>query len=636
VAAVRRVLVVAVGAAVALLTIPAAGAASSAASALPAPRFEPTACPSEPFPTSLPADARCGFLIVPENRASANGRTIRLTVGIVPAASPTPAPDPVVYLAGGPGGYPLGEAKPLIDAGFNRDRDLILMSQRGTLYAPPNPAPTCPEIDRASQRGLGLPLDGSLYRRLTVAATRACNRRLVATGIDLGAYNTTENAADFADLRVALGIAEWNVFGVSYGTNLAMTLMRQHPQGIRSVTIDSVEPPEVVTAGSFAPNAREGFDRLFRACAAQPQCWPRRPGIAQTFTKLVRRLEAHPVAARVKPPTGGSPVRVVLDGGALVNWLIDEAFNTPHYRDIPTWIAELADGDPRNIARARAAPILATPPGALGYGLALGVGCAEWVPYEQGSVLSIGRRAFPAYPASVLAPALHVSYLPDSCRVWPVPNAPAEQRAATPSAIPTLLLSGSFDGITPTSWARIAARTLPNSTVADFAGIGHFVTLASPCAQEVFASFLATPSAPRTACVAAVRPPTFVPAPAASPGPCAARTTTGGPGTPRARTRFCVINSRYDPNSAYANAVRAERQLGNAVLLTHEGYGHLSSQNPSALSTRRRSPTWSTWSPHRRAQSASRTSSPSIRASASSHEGWPAPRPAPPHASERK
>lgn len=514
-AAVRKVLMIMVGAAVALLSNVTAAGASSAESALPAPRFEPTTCPTEPFPTTLPVDARCGFLIVPENRTRANGRTIRLTVGIVPAASRTPAPDPVVYLAGGPGGYALGEAQLLIDAGFNRDRDLILMDQRGTLYSPPNPAPTCPEADLAATRGLGLPLDGSAYRRLTVAAVQACNRRLVATGIDLGAYNTTENAADFADLRVALGIPEWNVFGDSYGTNLAMTLMRQHPQGIRSVAIDSVEPPEVVTAGSFAPNAREGFDRLFRACMAQPQCWPRHPGIAQTFTKLVRRLEAHPVVAWVTPPTGGSAVKVVLDGGALVNWLIDEAFHTPDYRDIPAWIAELADGDPRNIASRYAAPILGTPPGALGYGLALGVGCAEWVPYEQGSILSIGRRAFPAYPASVLKPALHVTYLPDDCRVWTVPKAPAEQRAATPSTIPTLLLAGSFDAVTPTSWARIAARTLPNSTVADFAGIGHFVTLESPCAQQVFASFLATPSAPRTACVAAVRPPTFAPAPAA-------------------------------------------------------------------------------------------------------------------------
>jgi pimeloyl-ACP methyl ester carboxylesterase len=117
----------------------------------------------------------------------------------------------------------------------------------------------------------------------------------------------------------------------------------------------------------------------------------------------------------------------------------------------------------------------------------------------------------------VLAPALHVTYLPQSCRVWPVPKAPAEQRAPTPSTIPTLLLSGSFDAITPTSWARIAARTLPNSTVADFAGIGHFVTGASPCAQQVLASFLATPGAPNTACVAAVTPPRFAPAPAARP-----------------------------------------------------------------------------------------------------------------------
>jgi pimeloyl-ACP methyl ester carboxylesterase len=162
---------------------------------------------------------------------------------------------------------------------------------------------------------------------------------------------------------VALGIREWNVFGVSYGTNLAMTLMRQHPQGIRSVTLDSVEPPEEVTAGSFAPNAREGFDRLFRACTEQPQCRPRRPGIERTFTMLVRRLEARPVATRVESPTGGPQVRVVLDGGALVNWLIDVGFNTPQYRDVPAMIAELADRDPRRIASARATPLLATPRG---------------------------------------------------------------------------------------------------------------------------------------------------------------------------------------------------------------------------------------------------------------------------------
>jgi pimeloyl-ACP methyl ester carboxylesterase len=418
-----------------------------------------------------------------------------------------------VYLAGGPGGFPLGEAQLLIAAGFNRDRELILISQRGTVYGPPNPAPTCPEVDRAFIHTLGLPLDGSRAIRLNVAATRDCYRRLVAAGSDLDAYNTTENAADVADLRVALGIREWNVFGLSYGTNLAMTLMREHPQGIRSVTLDSVEPPEVIAANLFAPNARAGFDNLFRACTEQPQCWRRRPGIAQTFTNLVRRLEAHPATTQVEPPTGGSPVKVVLDGGRVVDWLIDESFNTPDYRNVPAMIAELANGNPRPIATEVAARALGSGVGILGYGLASGVGCAEWIPYMKGSILSVGRRAFPAYPDSVLAPALHVTYLPQECTVWKVPKAPAEQRAATPSTIPALMLSGVFDSILPTSGGPLAARTLTNSTVLQFAGIGHAVTVASPCVQQVFASFLTTPRAPDTACVAKLSPPTFVPAP---------------------------------------------------------------------------------------------------------------------------
>jgi pimeloyl-ACP methyl ester carboxylesterase len=478
------------------------------------PRFVPAACPTKPIPTDLPKKARCGFLVVPENRARPNGRTFRLTVGIVPAKSRHPAPDPIMYLAGGPGGAPLAtEAKLLIAAGFNRDRKLIILSQRGTLYGRPNPAPTCPGVDRAFIHTLGLPLDGSRAIRLNVAATRVCFRRLTAAGVDLGAYNTTENAADVADLRVALGIRQWNVFGDSYGTNLAMTLMREHPRGIRSVTIDSVEPPEVVAANLFAPNAREGFDHLFRACMRQRQCWRRSPGIARTFTNLVRRLEAHPVTVRGVPVPGAPPVKVVLDGGRLANWLIDESFNSADFRNVPAMIAELADGNPRPIATQVAARVVGSGTGILGYGLALGVGCAEWIPYMKGSILSAGRRAFPAYPASVLRPALHITYLPQECTAWKVPKAPAQQREATPSTIPTLLLAGSFDAVTPTSWARIAARTLPNSTLLQFPGIGHFVTLASPCAQRVFASFLATPSAPRTGCVAKIRPPRFQPAP---------------------------------------------------------------------------------------------------------------------------
>ena len=477
-------------------------------------RFEPAACPDVPLPALQ--DARCGFLVVPENRTRSNGRTIRLAVAIVPSVSRPPASDPIVYLAGGPGGSAIGEAQILVDAGVNRERDLILMNQRGTQYC--EPALTCPEVDQFFVLSLGLVLDAASTRSLHVAAARACYRRLAARGIDLGAYNTTENAADFADLRAALGIARWNVFGVSYGTNLALTLMRQHPEGIRSVTIDSVEPPEIVSVGAFWGNAREGFDNLFAACAAQPGCSTRHPELPQTFTRLVAELESGPLTTQVTLAVDSPPVTVVLDGGALVNWLVDMAFATADYPKAPAWIEQLADGHPEKIAASRALPGVRTPEGVIGYGLTLGVICSEWVPYEDESdVLTQGRLVFPDYPDSVLAPAVHFTYVFDDCRAWTVPKAPAAQRAATTSTIPTLLLSGSFDAVTPPSWGEIASRTLPNSTVVIIPGVGHFVSSVSPCAQRVIASFLSDPSAPDTACVADLTPPAFDEVPRARP-----------------------------------------------------------------------------------------------------------------------
>ena len=72
------------------------------------------------------------------------------------------------------------------------------------------------------------------------AATVACHDRLVDDGVALDSYNTAENAADIADLRVAMGIEEWDLYGVSYGTALALTVLRDHPEGVRSVVLDSV------------------------------------------------------------------------------------------------------------------------------------------------------------------------------------------------------------------------------------------------------------------------------------------------------------------------------------------------------------------------------------------------------------
>jgi pimeloyl-ACP methyl ester carboxylesterase len=480
---------------------------AAAAQARYEPRFESAPCPPIPFPLPALENARCGFLVVPENRSQPEGRKIRLAVAIVPAVAQQPAPDPLVHLTGGPGGIAILEAQALVDAGFNRDRDLILMDQRGTLFS--EPALTCEVIDRFNRLQVALPLDARSTRRKHVAATRRCRRQLVARGIDIAAYNTTENAADFADLRRALGYDRWNVFGVSYGTDLALTILRDHPEGIRSVILDSTVPPSVVELSEFWPNARDAFQNIFRACTAQARCRSSFPNLERTFTRLVRRLESDPVRTTVSDPATDQQTPVVLDGGALANWLVGMSFFTPSFADVPSWIAQLAAGDPQSIATSRLAQV--TPPGFVGYGLTFGVICSEWFPFDsEREVLAKGRDVLLRYPRSVLAQPPQFTYMFDDCRVWDVPAAPDSVRESTESEVPTLILSGSFDAVTPLAWAYAAAETLPNSRIASIPGVGHFVAPESPCAQSVIASFLLRPDAPDTNCVATLRPPTFV------------------------------------------------------------------------------------------------------------------------------
>ncbi|MET7759196.1 alpha/beta fold hydrolase [Streptomyces sp. NPDC005389] len=465
-------------------------------------RFVPGPCPETPEP--IPG--RCGFLEVPENRTRKKTRTIRTTVAIIPAASAKAAADPVVFMEGGPGGDAIGAIPFLIASQVNRDRDLIVMTQRGALHSQPNLA--CPEMDRFNATAVGLPYDAPSTGRGLVRAAKECRDRLTAEGNDLSAYNTTENAADFAALRTALGIRKWNVYGYSYGTDLGLTYLRRHPQGVRTLAIDSVVPPQTVSLPWAWDSAQEGINAIFAACEAQPACESRYPDLSRTLTEQVRRLEANPLTLTVPPPGGGTPVKVVLDGGTLVNLLVANGRLVPS-ADVPAALYELAAGNPERLARAQAAG--ATPAiGEFAHGLTHSVACAEWAPgYSKRDLLEAGRRAFPGFPDSVLAHAPQLPFEHDLCRAWNVPDRTAVQRVATHSKVPALIITGTFDAKTGAAWGPFAGRTLPRSTAVVVPGITHWVVPQEPCAASILVSFLARPAAPDTGCVAGVEPKPF-------------------------------------------------------------------------------------------------------------------------------
>ncbi|MER5933855.1 alpha/beta fold hydrolase [Streptomyces sp. NPDC002054] len=488
----------------------------STASAPPA-RFVPGPCPKPPEPIEALSSARCGFLEVPENRSRpGSGRTIKLAVAVIPAVTPAkPAQDPVVFMAGGPGADTFDDIPFLVDSGLNKDRALIVMAQRGNLYDRPNLV--CPEIDRFNAQSVGLGYDSKPAEQLMLKAVKECRDRLTADGTDLSAYNSTENAADFADLRKALGIPRWNVYGYSYGSGLALTYLRRHPEGIRAVAIDSIAPPPVMTLPWGWSSAQEGIRNIFEACAAQPACQSRYPDLPRTLTEQVRKLEAQPLTLNVPPPSGGKPVKVVLDGGALLNLIV--AF-TPRPKDLPAALDELSRGNPERFAQARAAGSVQKV-GEFAHGLTQSVACSEWAPgYSESDVLSAGRKAFPGWPDTVLAQVPQLPFQYPACRIWKVPDRASVQRVATESAVPALVISGTFDVKTGASWAKDVARDLPHSTSVRIPGIGHWVVPQSPCAQRVLASFFARPTAPPdTGCVNGLEPHPFAIIPNPNPNP---------------------------------------------------------------------------------------------------------------------
>ncbi len=474
--------------------------------------FVPGPCPKPPSPIPELKTARCGKLFVPEDRAHPNGKTISLSVAVIPAKAATPKPDPIVWLAGGPGDDAITEIPWAIAGGLNRNRDVIFMSQRGTYSA--RPKLTCPVVDRWAEKTLNLPYDAPATGHAYVAATKKCRAQLLKKGVDLSAYNSLESSNDLDELRRALGVKEWNVYGISYGTDLALNYMRMHPQGIRSVGIDGIFPPPLAGGVAAETSAGEGINAVSKACSEDARCHRRYGDIGATWRRLVRKYQAAPRTVRVPVQGVKGKVAVKISGGMLLQWTVSPG--THLAGKVPADVDALAHGNPVPIASSWAAPKL-NPAGigVLSNGLFYGVSCGEWVPYEsEASVIAAARRAFPTLPRSIWKNAPNLPFMRQNCAAWKVPKVPAEVRDVTHSRIPTLVISAQYDGQTAASFGPLVARTLPNSTVVTIPNVAH-VAFASPspqanaCAQRIARSFFDVLGEAETGCIAKVPPTEF-------------------------------------------------------------------------------------------------------------------------------
>ncbi|HRQ42316.1 MAG TPA: alpha/beta fold hydrolase [Chloroflexota bacterium] len=497
------------------------------------PTDEPTAVPIipptfTPEPTTIPSttafvearcefdvphgrDVTCGWLTVPEDRSDpANENTIRLHVAIFASDNPNPAPDPIVYLEGGPGGDAL-EVVPLIFelrfAPYLANHALIMFDQRGTGYSEPSLA--CPEYTDLSYELIEQDISPEEAGQQSIETLLACRDRLADEGVNLAAYNSAASAADLHDLRLALGYEEWNVWGVSYGTRLAQTLMRDYPAGIRSVILDSAYPLEVNLLTDTPENVARAFTVFFAGCAADPACAEAYPDLETLFYDTVAQLNEEKITLSITNVFTGDSYDASFRGDELVGVLFQSLYATEIIPELPKLIADVNAGEVNTLSLLLSSFLSNSD--FVSAGMQFSVQCYEENGFATAEELTAALAAQPELePVFRDSPNLGPNALV-ICEQWGAGTAVALENEPVTSDIPTLILAGEYDPITPPAWGEQVQANLSTAYFYEFPGTGHGVSLSGACGISIIQSFLAEPTAvPDTTCLAELSGPAFV------------------------------------------------------------------------------------------------------------------------------
>ena len=462
--------------------------------------FAEAECPFE-LPESTPAGkVVCGFVTVPEDHQQPDGPAIRIAVAIIKNQSEERLPDPVLVLSGGPGQKTLQDTVAIaqILEPFHPQRDLILFDQRGVGLS--EPSLNCPEFVDALFENLA-ETDSTQQAQTSHSALMACRDRLVAEGHNLAVYTSRQNGADVEAIRTALGYDMVNLYGGSYGSHLAQVVMRDHPNTIRSVIIDSVYPLEASLFIDVATSSATAIMHLLETCAQDETCAAAYPDLEDVLFTVVDQLNNEPHPMTLTNPVDGKSYEAFLTGDVVVQNLRTFLYDTMAIPLLPQVIFDVYNGDYALMTRLTSAKLASFD--RLSTGMELSVICTDDL---------IGKTAqdFIDNLAS-LPPQLAGSATPDDireygifaiCASWPVTEASSWVKEPLVSDIPTLVLSGEFDPVTPPIYAELAAAHLANSYVFEFSGVGHNPVGSSSCARNMVAGFLAAPhTAPDASCM---------------------------------------------------------------------------------------------------------------------------------------
>jgi pimeloyl-ACP methyl ester carboxylesterase len=440
-----------------------------------------------------PIDAYCGTFKVFENRATKQGRQIDLNIVILPALSPDPKPDPLFFLAGGPGQGAAKMAR-MVREMYRRvqtDRDIVLVDQRGTGKSNP--------LDCIDQ-------DDSLkvFNEPESAGLEKLKKCLSGYDADLTLYTTTIAMDDLDDVRAFLGYDKINIYGGSYGTRAGLVYMRQHGDRVRAAVLDGVAPTNMRLPLYFPRDVQRALDLLVKDCERSEPCNTTYPGLGGRIAALLERLAKDPPVVKVTHPRTGEVGEVRFEARHVANVMAATLYSPMASALIPAVVVRAEQNDFQGMLALASMGDSGAEPN-MAVGMQLSVICAEDGPRvtEEDAKKESEGTLFGAYVMRTQRIA---------CGFWPKGTVDDAFYEPVKSAIPTLVLSGELDPVTPPVWGEQITAHLSNARHVVMPGTGHTAG-GTGCGLRVIRNFLdkGTTDGLDTTCVGNVhRPPFFV------------------------------------------------------------------------------------------------------------------------------
>jgi pimeloyl-ACP methyl ester carboxylesterase len=433
-------------------------------------------------------DTRFGYITVPEDYDKPEGKTLQIAFSVLKTPNPNFKGDPIIVFAGGWGLPLVHKTSNYVRFPFLKERDVILFDYRGSGFS--NKLP-CDNMGEQSWEEIITDMPYSQFINNLTKRFENCMDQLVSQGIDINQYGMNTIARDAAYLAQQLEYDTYNLFGVSYGTMAIQHFLRAatlYDISVRSVVLDSNVPIGEATQGSMALYYARSLNNIMEDCAANADCNEAYPNLKSRFLAFLNSLEETPLVLQLADGTTAFLNKEELN--AVVHQII---YHEEVYKDVPIFLERLIARDAKAFQ-----PILKIMKDRV-HDSFNALGLIEYT-YDYKGAIEQSKAAFAEvqqkYKPYELVEAYYEFYMNDT-------RIKTDSIAITPikTDVPSLLLAGTYDPITPPEWNDNFRKQFDNHYYYVFPKVGHGVVFTT-CGLEITQQFIANPTQqPDAACL---------------------------------------------------------------------------------------------------------------------------------------